>query len=213
MASFLDFFVPGLGSLLGGLGGLFGSKPKSVTTNSNQTSETEGDFSSSTSPVLSDMQSMLANLFGNGLADRYRAGPTDLSGYEAGGLSEINKGADLKSKIISNTLASRGLSYSPYAGAQLAQPESERVGQGVDFLNQMPLLQRQLQQQDLSGLIQGFGALPTGSTTSGSQSGFSNNTGTSTQTGGGNNPFAGLFSGLGAGLFSGLDIFNTKKKS
>jgi hypothetical protein len=194
--------LPLLGLLSGGLSGLFGGKSQKATQSTDSTTTGSNAYNSNTSPVLSDFQEGLAKLFTTGLIDRYKQGPADLSGYAAGGLQDINRGADLKKQIVSNTLAQRGLSYSPAAATALAQPESERVGQGVDFMSQIPLLQRSLQQQDLQGLIQGFGALPTGQVSSGNTDTSSTTNGTTTSTGP-SNMLGGLISGAASGGFAG----------
>jgi hypothetical protein len=69
------------------------------------------------------------------------------------------------------------------------------------FLSTLPLLQRSLNQGNLSQLIQSFSALPTGTTSSGgtTQQQQQNQTTNQTQKTS-QSPWAGLLSGLGAGL-------------
>jgi len=145
----------------------------------------------------------LEKMIGNESINQYRDGPGDLSGYTAGGLQEINKGADLKSKTASNILASRGLSFSPSSVQNLINPEADRLQQSSSFLSQIPLLKRQFQQQNLQQMMQAFGIMPKATTT----------TSTQTQTGNPANPVAGTLSGAGQGLFAALPYLmgNIKK--
>jgi hypothetical protein len=135
-------------------------------------------------------------MFVGGAQNLYGQG-TDLSGYTSSGLQNINQSANLQNKALQNIIASRGLSFSPAAATAQTMGEQNRLNQSSQFLNQIPLLQRQLQQQGLQGLMQAFGTLPTGVSTTG---------GGTQQTSGnqvGNlygNPMGGLFGGLGAGL-------------
>lgn len=208
---------------IGGLAGLFGGGNQQKT-QTNGTITTNGT-SSGTSTLnnnqtttgtnqvthqLSPFQQQLAKLFTQGTADQYNKA-SDLSGYTQSGLQQINRGSDLANQAIQNTLAARGLSWSPAAANATVQQQQNRVGQQEQFLQQIPLLQRQLQQQALSQVMQGFSALPTdtsttatGSTT-GSQTGTTEQTTNSTQNQQGTNlvsgnPAAGAISGFGAGL-------------
>lgn len=194
-----SFILP----IISGLAGLFGGKPKTQeqTNTSTTNGTTSGAFNSTNTPLLSDNQTNLSNSFVNGLINRYRNEPVDLSGYTAGGLRDINTGSDLKQKVMANTLASRGLSYSPYAAAASQAPESDRVSQQTQFLDQIPLLKRSLQSQDFDQMIKGFSALPTSTNTQGTQSGTTQSTtdqhGTQISP---NNMIGGALSGFGSGL-------------
>lgn len=187
---------------LSGLAGFFGNKAKkqeqTSTTNSSQ--QTNQNFTGTSTPNLSSNQQQLSDLFTSGAINKYLKG-TDMSGITAGGLKQINQGADMKQIALRNSLASRGLSYSPYAGVVSAAQDSSRIGDSVNFLDQIPMLQRQLQSDDLGDLIKSFGALPTATTTSGTSSGTT--TGTSTQKGTGlvgGSPWAGALEGAGSAL-------------
>lgn len=177
------FAAPLIGLLTGGLSGLFGSKPKTTTTNS----------SSSTTPDLTGQQQFLENLIGDSAVNQYKAGAPDLSGYTANGLQNINQASALKSKTASNIVASRGLSFSPSSVQNLINPEADRLQQSSQFLSTIPLLKRQFEQQNLDQLMQSFGIMPKGSTT----------TGTQTQTGN-TNTAGNVFSGAASGLFAAL---------
>lgn len=179
--------IPLIGSAISGLAGLFGGQQQ-------PTQKVSGTTSSTITPNLSPIQISLMNMFTNGLQSRYQQG-TDLSGYTAQGLRTINQQGNLQDQATKNILAARGQSFSPAATTADIQNSNSRLAQSSSFLNSIPLLQRQLQGEDLNNLISGFKALPTGQTTQGTL----NQTSTQTVPGGG---IAGLLSGLGAGLFS-----------
>ncbi len=179
------FALPLVGAGISALTGLFGNKkPQTSTTNSTTTN----------TPLLDPQQEFLKNLIGNEAVNNFRNGPGDLSGYEAGGLQQINQGADLKSKTAANILASRGLSFSPSSVQNLINPEADRLQQSSQFLSQIPLLKRQFQQQNLQQLMQSFGIMPTATTS----------TTKGTVTGNPANPIAGTLSGAGQGIFAAL---------
>lgn len=195
--------IPLLSAFLPGLAGFLGGKPKPTTTTTDSSSTQQGNsnFNSLNKPILSDLQEGLANPFVNALINRYREGAPDLTSFTAGGLRDINTSADARNKITSNINASRGLSYSPYASTQQAAGEDSRLAQQNQFLQQIPLLKRQFEDQNIQGLIQGFGALPTTTQQTGSTDQYQ--TGTQHQTQVGVNPdrsVAGGVSGFGAGL-------------
>jgi hypothetical protein len=179
------FALPLVGAGISALTGLFGNKKPQQSTI---------DQTQSVTPNLDPQQQFLQNLIGNTAANQVKNGPGDLSAYEAGGLQNINQAANLKSKTAANILASRGLSFSPSGVQNLINPEADRLNQSSQFLSQIPLLQRQFQQQDLGQLMNAFGIMPKGST--------SITKGTTTGTPA--NPTAGLLSGAGQGIFAAL---------
>src|SRR3990167_11191722 len=72
-----------------------------------------------------------------------------MSGYQAGGQQQINRTFDTIAQSQGNNLTARGLGTSPVAGAVEANRENARAGQTASFLNSIPLLQRQMQGEDL----------------------------------------------------------------
>lgn len=177
-------------------GALGGGKQSTTTQNQNQ----GGAFSqsSTTTPNLSPFQSQLAQLFTRGAQGLWDQS-TNLSPYTTQGMQGITQQGSANRENIANSLAARGLSYSPAAATALTQNTLNTGNQQSQFLSQIPLLQRQLQQQSLQQLIGAFGALPTSVTSATS--------GTSTGTGGGSqsvfgNPAAGAVGGGTAGLAS-----------
>lgn len=187
--------------IVSGLAGLFaGNATKNTSGTTSGTVSQSGTTSNTITPNLSPLQQQLANLFTSQTANMAN-NDTNLEGYKSAGLQTINQSGNAASTALKNSLASRGLSFSPAAANAETQNTLNTINQGQQFLNQIPLLQRQLQQQNIQGEESAFGALPTGVTSSGSNSGTqttnaSQNTNVSTPGGG----IAGLFGGIGAGL-------------
>jgi hypothetical protein len=204
--------IPFILSGLSALSGFFSGKPKQTTSTTDQSGNTSsnsyqtGGSTSTTTPNLSPEQlQLLQSLIGRQtqLANQDQ----DLSGYKAGGMQQINQGADAQSKIVQNILASRGLSYSPTAATSLAGVQSNRIQQQNQFANGIPLLQRQLKTEDIGKLLDIFKSIPYGSTTTGSNTESSNSSGYTSGSSKtvGTSPdqsLAGLFSGLGQGVAS-----------
>lgn len=199
----------GLG-LLGGLGGLFGNRPKTYTTDQTGSSTGTTDasqyqdfYSNPTYDPYSDAlrRGMIQNTL------NYMQTDPDLTGYTAQGLQQINQSGSALKQSIADTLASRGLSYSPIAGSALTSADINRVQQGNQFINQIPLLRQQLQQQKMSDIVNTFRALPYGTSGSsvgrnlGTQSQNFSQHGTSTDPG---NQTGGFLAGLGGGLGFGV---------
>ena len=190
-----SFMLP----IISGLAGLFGGGQQQQT-NTNQTTNqsSAGTSSSSTTPNLSPLQQALAQMFTSGAANQF-ASATNLQPYTTQGLSGIQGQGAQNQQAIQNAVAARGLSFSPAASTAETMNTLNTGNQMQSFEQQVPLLQRQLQTQGLQQLMQAFGVLPTGVSTTGSSTmnGTSNTQGTGTVNG---NPLGGLFSGLGAGL-------------
>jgi len=187
--------------IISGLAGLFGNKNKtSQESKFNTTENVSGQQTASTRPDLNPLQQRLIDMFSQGAQNMYQRG-LDTSGYQATGLRNINDASDIQQKLMENILAQRGLSYSPAAATSLSGIEQGRAHEISQFMNSIPLLQRQMQQQDIGQLMQAFGAQPYGSTQTGTSNQTINRSGTqtgaTTQSG---SPWAGLFGGLGAGL-------------
>lgn len=204
-------FNSGAGSLYGategvlpivsGLAGLFaGNATKNTSGTTSGTVSQSGSSSNTTTPNLSPLQQQLANQFVNQSTNLANQDP-NLTGYTASGLQTINQSGNAASAALRNSLASRGLSFSGAGANAETENTLNSINQGQQFLNQIPLLQRQLQQQNIQGEEAAFGALPTGVTSSGSNSGTQTTNASQNQTvstpGGG---LAGLFGGIGAGL-------------
>lgn len=207
--------IPIIAGLLGGLGGLFGNRPKQTTqdiTSSGKESQT--GTSSGTGlqmPELSGLQQTAQDTFLRALMDKIRGG-TDLRGYQAGGIQDINQGYNLKQQALQNILAARGLSYSPAAGTAQGGLESQRIGDVTRFNQQMPMVQRQMSIEDINNLIQGFMSTPKGVRTTSTQDYSTNRDYSGTQHSVGTQPgdmMGGLLSGAGGALapFLGMQYY------
>lgn len=222
--------IPLIAAAIPAIAGLFGGK-KQETKGTQDTSTHEESAQNNTSGQtttgayngtqtatnvhnLSPLQQQLVDTFTKGAMD-LNSSAADLSGYRNQGLQNINDASDAQNTVLRNTLAARGLSFSPAAGNAEMMGQQNRLNQQSSFLQGLPLLQRQLQTQAQQGLVSAFSALPTDSTqtgvssgsSAGNMSGFSNTTGVSDRTGHTNqtgtvsgNPLAGFAGGLGAGL-------------
>lgn len=216
---FAGLLTAGLGAGFSGLAGLFGGGKQQKVQTSGTISNTGTQSQSGTSASsgfnttnlthnLSPLQLSLIGQFTKGAGDLFNQA-NDLSGYRSEGLKTINQNANLADKVLQNSLAARGLTYSPAAANAITQGQINRVGQQSQFENQLPLLQRQLQESALGDIMKAFQLLPTDTTQSSAFGGqtASNQTGTSssTQTQQGTNlvsgnPLTGLFGGLGSGF-------------
>lgn len=160
------------------LAGLFGDKTEKETTNeqywkdmydfiakvsqanTSRQGETVGGETPTYDPYQAEMRDrIMESLYGRAM------GATDLSGYTGQGLRTINDASAQKQRILNQVLASRGLSYSPVAASATGNLESQRVGESVNFMNQIPLLQRQLQGEDLANLASFWSKIPYGRAT------------------------------------------------
>lgn len=204
---FVIGWTAAIGAGLGALGGLF---PKTTTTNTssntNSTQDQSAQFQSGGSttptfdPATDALRKQLISMQQANLSD-----DTDLSGYTAGGLQQINQGAAASKLALQQSLAARGLSYS--GGPAETQLEVGRFGQSANFMNSIPLLRQQMLQSKLQSALDTFKANPYGTTfqqsgTSGSHAtGSSSTQGTSTTKSGGG--LGGLFGGLAGAFGSG----------
>jgi len=203
----------GLGSAFGGLAGLFGGGKQQKTQTSGTISNTgQGSYTSNqtgtTTPNLTPLQKSLIQQFTTGASNLYNQS-TNLQPYAASGLEQINQGSNAAQQAIAANYASRGLNFSPMAATGQTQNILARTGQQAQFMNSLPLLQRQLQQQALQQLMGAFQAIPTGVTQTQTGGGKTMQSGTQTQQGTNlvsGNPMAGLFSGLGAGTMASLPL-------
>jgi hypothetical protein len=170
---------------LSALAGALASRRKS------RVSRTEG-FDVTQEPVIPPILQQGQRFLVNELLNRISQ-PLDLTGYRGSGISNINRSFDLRNEALKNILASRGLSFSPVAANALANAETQRLQAIADFVNQLPLLSRQLQTGDLTLLAQFLPTIPTGvrrfGTTTANQLGFESGS-----------PIGGLASGAGQAL-------------
>lgn len=143
----------GFAGILGGIGGvgdilgsLFGSTTR-TSTNYNQTPTYDPAAEGLRQQLIQAQQANLGK-------------DIDLSGYQSQGLQTINQGYDAANKALQQTLSARGLTYSPMAGSASAALGTQRIGAGIQFQNQIPLLAQQLYQQKLQSALQTFASMP-----------------------------------------------------
>lgn len=144
--------------LMGGaslLGGLI-NKPNRTTT-----STTGG--TSTTTPTIAPQYKSLNDLVLSRIQGRLAGGGLP-GGYESLGLGNINHASNIAQMAARNRLAGAGLASSPVAGVVQGNAELNRGSQIAQFQNSLPLLQRQLQTEDL-GLAGNLLNLGRGSTT------------------------------------------------
>jgi len=171
------------GSFFGGLGG---EKSKQQST-------------STTTPTISPQFKPLQDLLLQQAMRRLNGAPTDLTGYESQNIGNINKTFGLADMALQNRLRARGLSRSNIAGAGDARIETGRAGAIANFQSGLPLLQRQLANEDI-GMAASLLPLGRGTTTT--------STGKGSQGGGA----AGGFEDFGTmlGYLIGLGAFGKK---
>src|SRR5579863_396172 len=152
------FVAPIVSGVAGLLGGLFPPTQKTSSSQSQQGSteqNQQGQTSGTTTPNLSPFQQQLASLFTSGATNLYNQSQ-NLTPYTTGGLQQIQGQGSANNQILQNLMASRGLSYSPAGTAAQVQNTLNTGNQANSFLQSIPLLQRQLQQQSLQQLIGSF---------------------------------------------------------
>lgn len=198
---FSNPYLQGLIPLLAGGAGALGSSGTTTTNGSSTLSgSSSGTSSGSTTPNLSPEQQQIARAYGDATVNNINQG-TNLDPYKFQQMNQIAGQGNNNAATIANSLASRGLSYSPAAATSLTQNELNTGNQQSQFLAGLPLLQHQLQQSNIAQGISGFSALPTATSFNGSTSANQNETQNTNQTTKvQQNPWAGLLSGLGAGL-------------
>ena len=107
---------------------------------------------STSTPTIPAPYQPLADILRKRAEERLQSS-VDLSGYQAGGIQDINQAFSGVQQSIANDLTRRGLASSPTAGTAMTNVELARGGNIAQFLNTLPLLQRQMQGQDI-GLAQ-----------------------------------------------------------
>lgn len=186
------------------LGGIFGNKKKTQEQFSQGNTYTETGSQPDYDPKNLIFRDRLINETLGDLESN-----SDLSGYTASGLSQINTASNQRQQALKNALASRGQSYSPVSVTAPFAVESARYGDSANFLNSIPLLQRQLRQQSLQTALDYQSRLPVGQR--GTQAQSQMQKGTGSQSG---NPIAGGLGGFAdtLGFLYGMGAFSNKNK-
>lgn len=141
--------VPAIAGLASLLGGIFGNRSQTQSASTSPTMD----------PAYSPLQAMLLQQIMARIAN-----PSKLpSGYEAGQIQGINQTYNQVGQSLDNRLTARGLGTSPVAGVGAATLEQGRAGDIVRMQQGLPLLERQMQDQDLASALQAL-SLGRGST-------------------------------------------------
>jgi len=168
--SAIAWLFPAIMAGASALGSILGGKNKQTQ---NQTST----YSNTTTPEY-DPQALSAR---NTILDKYLSRINGSQGYMTGytgqGMRKINQGADIKSQALNSILAARGLSSSPVGAALAAKGEDDRMKQLTDFYSSIPLLQRQMEGEDLGQFGQFVSSIPVGQTQTGTSTGANTNQG------------------------------------
>lgn len=102
----------------------------------------------------------LAQLLRGEFTQRLRS-PIPLEGYTAGGIQNINNTFSPIRQLLDANLTRRGLSTSPVAAAAENDLELQRGASLAQFLNQVPLLERDLRSQDFQTISNFLNSAPT----------------------------------------------------
>ena len=157
------FVVPLVTAGLSALGGLFGNKNKQQQEQSNTTTNNSSSqgYQNTTHNFTGEQKTLIDQIM-QAIASQKSF---DASGYTAGGLQAINQGSDALQRSLKNTIAARGLSFSPAGFNPLAQAESSRITQQNQFLETIPQVQQQYDTANLENTLKAFGIMPTDSST------------------------------------------------
>ncbi len=126
-------------------------------------SNTEGARTSTSTPTITPGYQSLADLLKARAMARLNTG-TNLNGYQATGVNNINSAFDNAAIGQNAGLEARGLATSPVAAAVTGKANTARAGDIATFLNGIPLLQRQLQDQDIANATNQVGQFGRGTT-------------------------------------------------
>lgn len=130
--------IPGVGPLLAPI---VGSAVGGALSN------TKGARTSTMTPTLPGEFQSFQDLLRSRIQDRL-SGSMDMSGLEATGIQNINDAYRGVGMGLQNSLTARGLATSPVAAAGETNLAMGRAGDIGQWLNQIPQLQREYQNQD-----------------------------------------------------------------
>jgi hypothetical protein len=196
-AAFIPFLLMGASAL----GGALNSKPKVTKT----TQDTKSSATGTTMPTYDEAQLDVRNFLLRELMGGVENTPDFEKNYTAGGIANINRGADRTANQIRQAMIGRGLGRTSAGLSPEIANENARFGQLSQFQNSVPLQMEELRRNRMKDFAGFFSSLPVGSTQN--QSSTSSSQGT--QTSPGTNPLAGGLSGLGqmAGFLYGSGAF------
>lgn len=143
------------------LGGLFGNRQKNK-----QTGSSTSTVMPQWDPAFTGLRDLILPITMKRLTD-----PQSFSKQlTERGVSDINRTYDLAEQGLQNSLTARGLGSSPIAASGAGRLAGGRAGDIVSLLRDMPLIERDMQNQDLAfaqGVLgMGRGTTATGTSTS-----------------------------------------------
>ncbi len=150
----LDIFksIPIIGPAIGAIGAIGGAL-----------SNTEGARTSTSTPTITPGYQSLAQLLQKRAMDRLNSS-TDMSGFTSNGLENIGQSFRNANVTTNANLTARGLGTSPVAGAVIARSNIARAGANAGFMNTVPLIQRDFQNQDMADALSQVTQLGRGTT-------------------------------------------------
>jgi hypothetical protein len=189
--------VAALPAIIGGISSVAGAAlSKSPSTNTARSEK------ATSTPVEDPAWGGLRNQLISMAMAKLKGEPTDLGGYAANGITNINNASDAATMARNNALAARGLSASPIAGNADIISQDARGSDIAQFQNTLPMVARDFANQDWTQALNLFNNRPKGASTTGSS------TGSATQN---ESILPGLFGGLGE-MISGGYLTNLFKK-
>lgn len=126
-------------------------------------SNKKGARTSTSTPTIAPEFKTLSDLLRSRAEERLRSS-VDLSGLASTGTQNINDAFAGGRLASENNLTARGLGTSPVAAAVGSDSDQARVGSIAQFLNTLPTLQRQFQDQDMAMAGNVLGRFGTGTT-------------------------------------------------
>lgn len=206
-SSLSSIFSNPTNGLITGLAGAAGAFPTPGHSATSGTSDTK--FGSVSNPILSAGNTALLNQLTNQYQHLASTG-SNLAPYQQQQEQGINQNSQMAQRASQEALAARGLSNSPVAGTVAANQEGSRIGQITQLQQSVPLLQQQLQTQNMNA-ASGFAAsIPHGTSTTGEQTGAQNSN-TSTSQGGGAGGFLGGLGKAIGGIAGVASMFSDKR--
>jgi len=153
--------IPLIAAGLSGIGGYMANRKKNQQTSTNTSTQAP----TALSPEYASLQSAILP----SIMKRMNSS-ADMTGYETSGIDKINRTFDLSRQGLDADLTSRGLGSSPIAGAAMARNTNSRAGEISRFQSNIPMVQRQMEGDDLAMALQalGMGRSMSGNTTTSS---------------------------------------------
>lgn len=145
---------------IGAIGSILGSRKSARTGTSGYSQTTTSGVDPQYSPLQAKLIEMVMARIGS---------PSALpAGYAAGGIGSINRVSNLLRQRRENDLTSRGLAGSPVAASADATAETGRGASLAEFLNSLPLVERDMRNEDLTFAQRVLALAPRTTTSTGS---------------------------------------------